>query len=150
MHVYYFNVYASLQIFIWNWGLTYFEELSKMWRNHYLPKLSVSLGLKCLLFRNSELISPREELFLYVHILYSCCWFHLCRYYKWILERNFHNLNKGVRGNQVTSLSCVSHSHLYITYMDTMCFLHNDGQQTVNAKTCPLLHNFYFLHVPVL
>ena len=25
------------------------------------------------------------------------------RYYKWILERNFHDLNKGVRGNQVTS-----------------------------------------------
>ena len=26
----------------------------------------------------------------------------LCRYYKWILERNFHDLNKGVRGNQVS------------------------------------------------
>lgn len=28
----------------------------------------------------------------------------LYRYYKWILERNFHDLNKGVRGNQVISL----------------------------------------------
>ncbi|XP_058089085.1 protein CHROMATIN REMODELING 5-like [Magnolia sinica] len=28
------------------------------------------------------------------------------QYYKWILERNFHNLNKGVRGNQ---LDIVSH-----------------------------------------
>lgn len=27
--------------------------------------------------------------------------FDCCRYYKWILERNFHDLNKGVRGNQV-------------------------------------------------
>lgn len=27
-------------------------------------------------------------------------WFSV-RYYKWILERNFHDLNKGVRGNQV-------------------------------------------------
>jgi chromodomain-helicase-DNA-binding protein 1 len=24
------------------------------------------------------------------------------RYYKWILERNFQDLNKGVRGNQVS------------------------------------------------
>lgn len=27
------------------------------------------------------------------------------RYYKWILERNFNDLNKGVRVNQVTVLS---------------------------------------------
>lgn len=26
------------------------------------------------------------------------------RYYKWILERNFNDLNKGVRVNQVTNL----------------------------------------------
>ncbi|KAG0487904.1 hypothetical protein HPP92_006715 [Vanilla planifolia] len=29
------------------------------------------------------------------------------QYYKWILERNFHNLNKGVRGNQVSLLNVV-------------------------------------------
>ncbi|CAN6691706.1 unnamed protein product [Malus baccata var. baccata] len=29
------------------------------------------------------------------------------QYYKWILERNFHNLNKGVRGNQVSLLNIV-------------------------------------------
>jgi chromodomain-helicase-DNA-binding protein 1 len=29
------------------------------------------------------------------------------RYYKWILERNFHDLNKGVRGNQVSLLNIV-------------------------------------------
>lgn len=46
--------FVSLQIFTQSWDLTYFEELSKMWRNHYLPKLSVSFGLKCLLFRNSK------------------------------------------------------------------------------------------------
>jgi hypothetical protein len=32
-------------------------------------------------------------------------WF-FTRYYKWILERNFQNLNKGVRGNQVFVTSC--------------------------------------------
>lgn len=31
----------------------------------------------------------------------TCCCFCMYRYYKWILERNFHDLNKGVRGNQV-------------------------------------------------
>ncbi|KAJ8751171.1 hypothetical protein K2173_016352 [Erythroxylum novogranatense] len=29
------------------------------------------------------------------------------QYYKWILERNFHDLNKGVRGNQVSLLNIV-------------------------------------------
>eukprot|EP01018_Ginkgo_biloba_P030142 Gb_35181 [translate_table: standard] len=29
------------------------------------------------------------------------------QYYKWILERNFHDLNKGVRGNQVSLLNVV-------------------------------------------
>ncbi|KAM0947843.1 putative DNA helicase chromatin remodeling SNF2 family [Dioscorea sansibarensis] len=29
------------------------------------------------------------------------------QYYKWILERNFHSLNKGVRGNQVSLLNIV-------------------------------------------
>ncbi|XP_078441863.1 chromatin remodeling 5 [Wolffia australiana] len=29
------------------------------------------------------------------------------QYYKWILERNFHSLNKGVRGNQVSLLNVV-------------------------------------------
>jgi hypothetical protein len=33
-------------------------------------------------------------------IVGSFFWF-FTRYYKWILERNFQNLNKGVRGNQV-------------------------------------------------
>jgi hypothetical protein len=34
------------------------------------------------------------------------------RYYKWILERNFQNLNKGVRGNQVFVTSCSSNQVL--------------------------------------
>ncbi|RDX85218.1 Protein CHROMATIN REMODELING 5, partial [Mucuna pruriens] len=42
------------------------------------------------------------------------------QYYKWILERNFHNLNKDVRGNQVSLLNivvelrkCCSHPFLF-------------------------------------
>lgn len=43
------------------------------------------------------------------------------QYYKWILERNFHDLNKGVRGNQVSKLlnivvelkKCCNHPFLF-------------------------------------
>jgi chromodomain-helicase-DNA-binding protein 1 len=35
------------------------------------------------------------------------------QYYKWILERNFHDLNKGVRGNQVSDFMMHPGSHIY-------------------------------------
>lgn len=35
------------------------------------------------------------------------------RYYKWILERNFHDLNKGVRGNQVRDFMMHPGSHVH-------------------------------------
>ncbi|RDX73732.1 Protein CHROMATIN REMODELING 5, partial [Mucuna pruriens] len=86
-----------------------------MWRNHYPSKLSVSLRLKCLLFRNSKCNFSYEK-FTFSN---SCCCIPLCGYYKWILERNFHNLNEGVRGNQVSllnivvELKCCNHLFLF-------------------------------------
>ncbi|CAA6654095.1 unnamed protein product [Spirodela intermedia] len=50
--------------------------------SHCPPKLSAFLEWRCHPFKNSK-------------------------YYKWILERNFHSLNKGVRGNQVSLLNVV-------------------------------------------
>lgn len=48
--------------------------------------------------------SPVINLSFFLLWLLALWWRLLCfiRYYKWILERNFRDLNKGVRGNQVS------------------------------------------------
>ncbi|KAJ9542713.1 hypothetical protein OSB04_029219 [Centaurea solstitialis] len=70
-------------------------------------RLSEYSGLRCLLYRSSKFlsISLRSEGFCFCLVADRGALFF--RYYKWILERNFHDLNKGVRGNQVSLLNIV-------------------------------------------
>lgn len=90
----------AMQAYMRNWSHTCFEELKKMLKNHFQPKLSKFYGLTWLSVKNS--FTSKEDYDIY----FVCEHFSIKKRslsenlaFRWILTKNYRALSKGVKGS---------------------------------------------------